>query len=237
MEKGFGGMEWMPLQVVDIAQQSGITSKIYLDFGFNMAINLIVIAIMAYGIYFRRHGRRDLLMVFVSFNIGLFIVLSVITLNEASMAVGFGLFAILSLIRLRSEPFSNIELGYFFFAMGFAVVNAMQVGGDVFNLTNQIFVLILNVLGLATLFLIDHPSLQRGAGYAQLVLDRIFEDDRLLEEHLAERLHAHIVGYSITQIDYVRDITTLEVRYIRHGTPSDRSYAGMAVGGASNYDL
>lgn len=228
-------MDMLSLQLVDNAQQTAMAGDRYLDFLLNVGINLIAIVIMAYGIYFRRHGRRDLLMVYVSFNIGLFIVLSVITINEASMAVGFGLFAILSLIRLRSEPFSNIELGYFFFAMGFAVVNAMQVGGAVFEPRHQAFILMLNVLGLLTLYIVDHPSLQRGVGHVQLILDRVYEDNTLLEAHLEQRLRAHITGYSITQIDYVRDITTLEVRYVRKVSASGHEYAGGSITEAGSH--
>lgn len=197
---------------------SGANQSLILDFLFNLGIDLIAIIIMAYGIYFRRHGRRDLLMVFVSFNVGLFIVLSVITLNEATMAIGFGLFAILSLIRLRSEPFSNIELGYFFFAMSFAIVNAMQIDGTVFDPDQQWFMLLLNVIALVVLYVVDHPSLQRGTAHTQLILDRIFDDDQAVESHLEGRLHAHLIGYSISQIDYVREITTLEIRYIKSGS-------------------
>lgn len=215
------------LQTPSTASQS-----LLLDFLLNLGINLVAIIIMAYGIYFRRHGRRDLLMVYVSFNIGLFIMLSVITLNEATMAVGFGLFAILSLIRLRSEPFSNIELGYFFFAMAFAIVNAMQIDGEIYDPDQQWFVLLLNALALVVLFIVDHPSLQRGTAHTQLVLDRVFTDDSALEEHLEQRLGAHIIEYSISQVDYVREITTLEARYIRRNSGRLSSRSAVTPGGA-----
>lgn len=194
---------------------SVLTESLLLDFLINLGIDLVAILLMAYVIYFRRHGRRDLLMVYVSFNIGLFIVLSVITLNEATMAVGFGLFAILSLIRLRSEPFSNIELGYFFFAMAFAIVNAMQVDGTLFDREQQMFVMLLNGIALATLYVVDHPSLQRGTAYTQLILDRVFSSDEDLKDYLEDRLKAQVIEYSISRIDYVQEITTLEARYIR----------------------
>lgn len=232
-----GIAERWPVLQSDIMQTSIATWDRYLDFLFNLGIDLVAIVIMAYGIYFRRHGRRDLLMVYAAFNIGLFIVLSVITINETSMAVGFGLFAILSLIRLRSEPFSNIELGYFFFAMALAVINAMQVGGSVIDAGNQAFVLSMNAIGLLTLFVVDHPALQRGVGFVQLVLDRVYDDDSVLEADLAQRLRAQIIGYSISRIDYVQDITVLEVRYIRSLPDASRHVSSASIAGRETHAL
>jgi hypothetical protein len=50
------------------------------------------------------------------FNVGLFLALVVITARDVSAGVGFGLVAVLSIVRLRSEPFTNGELAYFFVA-------------------------------------------------------------------------------------------------------------------------
>ena len=46
------------------------------------------------------------------------------------MGVGFGLFAVLSIVRLRSEPFSNRELAYFFVALVLALVCAIDLGAS-----------------------------------------------------------------------------------------------------------
>ncbi|HWV24926.1 MAG TPA: DUF4956 domain-containing protein [Thermomicrobiales bacterium] len=223
-----------PFMALTMQAAAADTPSLLADFLLNLGINLVAIVLMAYGIYFRRHGRRDLLMVYISFNVGLFIVLSLITLNEATMAVGFGLFAILSLIRLRSEPFSNIELGYFFFAMAFAIVNAMQVDGTLFDREQQTFMLLLNAIALITLYIADHPSLQRGTAYSQLVLDRVFSNDADLEQYLETRLKAQIIEYSITRIDYVQEITTLEVRYIRLESVRISGRAGTIPTGESH---
>ena len=97
--------------------QVPVTGPDYADFVLGLALNLSAIFVFAIAIYFRRHTRKDLAVVFVFFNIGLFVVVTVIEMTEVAAALGFGLFAILSIIRLRSEPFSNRELGYFFGAL------------------------------------------------------------------------------------------------------------------------
>ncbi len=70
----------------------------------------------------------DLVVVYALFNLGLFLALVVISQGQVSMGVGFGLFAVLSIVRLRSEPFSNRELAYFFVAIVLALVCAIDLG-------------------------------------------------------------------------------------------------------------
>src|SRR4051794_41952795 len=65
-------------------------------------------------------------MVFAAFNVGLFGVLTVITDKSVGPAIGFGLFAMLSIVRLRSEPFGNADLAYFFCALVLALANGLQ---------------------------------------------------------------------------------------------------------------
>src|SRR3989337_27073 len=62
-----------------------------------LAIDLVAIAVLAYGIYYRRHRRRDLVVIYAMFNVGLFLALVVISNGNISAGVGFGLFAVLSI--------------------------------------------------------------------------------------------------------------------------------------------
>jgi hypothetical protein len=179
----------------------------FADFLLRLLVDLVAIAIFARLIYFRRHGRRDLFLVFTSFNFGLFIVLTVITLSSSAAAIGFGLFAMLSIIRLRSEPFSNTELGYFFAALVLALVNGVSTD-------NLLFPLGLNALVLAAMYVLDHPALLARAQQRHVILDTIFPDDAVLKKELEERLGVRVLGFTITELDYVKDITRLDVRYV-----------------------
>jgi uncharacterized protein DUF4956 len=69
-----------------------------------LGIDLAALAALAYALYYRRHGRRDLVVTFTMFNVGLFLAVVVLNLGHVNASVGFGLFAVLSIVRLRSEP-------------------------------------------------------------------------------------------------------------------------------------
>ena len=177
------------------------------NFLLRLLVDVLAIAVFARLIYFQRHARRDLLMVFTCFNLGLFVVLTVITLSTSATAIGFGLFAMLSIIRLRSEPFSNSELGYFFAALVLALINGVQVGS--LSLT-----LLLNLLVLVTVYVADHRSLFATARQRHVVLDTICPDDEIMKTELERRMGVRVVDFTVTEIDYVKDVTKLEVRYM-----------------------
>ena len=65
----------------------------------------MTISVFAWAIYFRRHRRKDHAVVFWFFNVCVFVMVAVMQSTPVTAALGFGLFGILSVIRLRSEPF------------------------------------------------------------------------------------------------------------------------------------
>ena len=175
------------------------------DLALRLAIDLAATAALVYGLFQPRHQRMDLVVVYVLFNVGVFLALSVIAAGELSMGVGFGLFAVLSIVRLRSEPFSNRELAYFFVALVIALVCALDVG-------HPAYAGLLAGVALLVAWAIDHPRLSRPSRRLVVALERAYDDDEALREHLRRRLRAPVLEVTVLEIDYVRETTRLEVR-------------------------
>jgi hypothetical protein len=173
------------------------------DLALGLAIDLVAVAALVYGLFHPRHGRMDLVVVYALFNAGVFLALSVIVAGELSMGVGFGLFAVLSIVRLRSEPFSNRELAYFFVALVIGLVCA---------LVEPVHAGLLSGVALLLAWAIDHPRISRPSRRLEVALERVFADDDALREHLRERLRAPVLDVVVREIDYVRETMRLEVR-------------------------
>src|SRR6185503_7955755 len=90
--------------------------------GLNLATDLVAITVLAYGIYFRRYYRRDLLLAYFSLNVGVFAVVSILAGSSAGVGLGLGLFGILSIIRLRSDPITQEEIAYYFIALALGLI-------------------------------------------------------------------------------------------------------------------
>ncbi len=177
------------------------------DLFLRLAIDLVAIAALVYAIYLPRHRRMDLAVIYAMFNVGLFLALVVISAGQVSMGVGFGLFAVLSIVRLRSEPFSNRELGYFFVAIVVALVCAIDLGSPPVSA-------LLAGVALAAAFTIDHPRFSRPSRRVVVTLELVFADEEALRRHLEERLNARVTGVTVLEVDYVRETTRAAVAYL-----------------------
>jgi Domain of unknown function (DUF4956) len=184
----------------------------YLDLGVRFVIDLAAILVVSLVLYLRRHKRRDLFLAYMFFNIGLFVALGVIAATRISVGVGFGLFALLSIVRLRSEPFTNLELGYLFLALVLGLINGI---GNI----DRTYALMLNLVVVLTVFVIDHPALNSRVHYRTVVLDSVYTDRIALKAELERRFGVEIHELLINDVDYVRDVTSLSIRYVDLAEP------------------
>src|SRR4249919_2130070 len=124
----------------------------YADYAIDLAVDLLAIFLLAYVLYFRRHRRADLLLAYVTLNIGIFVAISLLGTVRVDIALGFGLFAILSIIRLRSTSVTQQEVAYYFVALVLGLVNGM-------NLDDRRLVVLINVLLLGAMAIVDSERL------------------------------------------------------------------------------
>jgi len=175
------------------------------DLFLRLGLDAAAIAALAYGIYLPRHRHMDLVVLYGLFNLGLFLAIVVITRGEVTLGIGLGLFAVLSMIRLRSETFSNRELAYFFVALVLALVTAIDLGS--LPLAG-----VLAGVALLAAWAIDHPRVARPTSRLEVTLELVFSDRDALRRHLEERLNAQVHDVRVLEIDYVRETTRADVR-------------------------
>lgn len=175
--------------------------------GLRLLIDVVAIAVLAIGLFYRRHRRNDLVVLYVVFNIGLFAAVVVIGEGEVAAAVGFGLFAVLSIIRLRAEQLSFAEIAYFFAAIVLGLVTAIDLGGALETVA-------LAVLVLAAPALVDHPRALRVNRRLEVTLERVFTDTDELRRAVEQRLAVRVIALEILDLDYVREVTRVQVHVI-----------------------
>ncbi|MDY0275679.1 MAG: DUF4956 domain-containing protein [Desulfomicrobium sp.] len=139
-----------------------------------------------------------------------FAVLSVLSSVQFSVAAGFGLFAILALFTLRSEPIDKRDIGYFFGSISLAVITSIQ-GTDVE------FVLAMLSIILVSVYIIDHPRVLRTASGMRIKLDSIpphvVSDPQVLRDEISKRLGVHVTSVRVLRIDYVTEVVQAEVGF------------------------
>lgn len=172
-----------------------------------VATDVVAIAVLAFGIYFPRHHRRDLVVAFLGVNIGVLAVSMVLGSTAVGAGLGLGLFGVLSIIRLRSDEITQHEIAYYFAALALGLLAGLT--GTPTVLGSALMMLIL-----ATLFIADHPALFRRYRQQTMNLDVAYTDEQALRDHLAVLLNGRIVNLLVKHVDLVNDTTQVEVRYV-----------------------
>ena len=181
-----------------------------LDLASRFAIDSLAMVALVFGLYYRRYRDKELVTTAAMFNIFVFAVLTVLSSVQFSVSAGFGLFAILALFTLRSEPISKIEITYFFGSVAIAVI--CSVHGTTIELVASIAGLVL--LGA---FVVDHPSILRSVDGIKITLDKIeahsLSDPPAMRADLGRRLGVEVMSYQILSLDYVNDMARINVFY------------------------
>ena len=98
-----------------------------LGFGFNLLVALIIVRFIYYP---ATHDKRYV-FTFLAFNTIIFFVVSLMSSIEIGIGVGFGLFAIFSILRYRTDPIPVREMTYLFVIAAIPVMNTAALAGEV----------------------------------------------------------------------------------------------------------
>jgi len=171
-----------------------------------IAIDLLAISIMTFGMYFPRHRRRDLVVAFLGVNVGVLAVATVLGSAEVGVGLGLGLFGVLSIIRLRSSEISQTEVAYYFAALALGLLAGLST-------TINPLVIALMALIVVVLFIGDNPRLFKQYRQQTVQLDTAYSDETKLRLELERMLGATVHKVTVQHLDLVNDTTLVDVRY------------------------
>ncbi|NBR77272.1 MAG: DUF4956 domain-containing protein [Microbacteriaceae bacterium] len=77
-----------------------------------LSIDLVLLYLVAYVFFYRRHGRRDVFVAISLVNITLYVLGGALGTFTISLGLGFALFSVISIFRLRSETLGWNEIVY-----------------------------------------------------------------------------------------------------------------------------
>ena len=184
----------------------------------DIVIDFTSLYFLAYVILYRKYRNTEMFVSCSLFNIFIMLIVMAIVRTDFNIAVGFGLFALLSLVQLRSAQFTKTETAYLFGAVSLAVINGA-------GITDFSFVLISNFVVVMSAWFIGTWSLEHSANLItvdnvrkmSVTLDHIDEkaigNREVMARVLAETLGNEVQSFEIKKIDYVRDIVDLAVLY------------------------
>jgi signal transduction histidine kinase len=163
----------------------------------SLSIDLVLLYLLAYVFFYRRHRRRDVFVAISLINMTLFVLGGALGTFTISIGVGFALFSVISIFRLRSETLGWNEIVYLLVALAMG----LTLGVPAFDLAVQsLYATILVV----AVYVVDHPKLfrTRNRQVFTLTTDYIQLDQEQLKNQVESQL-----GHEVKKIT-VRSVTT-----------------------------
>lgn len=184
-----------------------IDQRFLISLGVNIATVLILIGFL----YYRNYHKNDLVFTFVIFNVVIFLLTFAFNHVKISMGAAFGMFAIFSMLRYRTEGISAKDMTYLFIVIATGLINAIQLDYSVLAFFNISIIVIT--------FVLDGNILLKRQ-YSKIVLYEKIElikpefKEQLIED-LKLRTGLKITDVSINKIDFLRDVAVVEVFYAK----------------------
>jgi hypothetical protein len=185
-------------------------------------LDLALISVLTFGLYFPRHRNRDLVVAYLCVNVGVLAVAEVLASSAVGVGLGLGLFGVLSIIRLRSSEIAQHEVAYYFAALALGLIAGLSA-------TLAPLPIALMLLLVVVMYLGDSPRLLRRYRQQIITLDRAIADEGELHDHLERTLGARVRVAIVQQLDLVNDTTLVDVRYQVPQHPRSRSATGSAA--------
>lgn len=177
---------------------------------FKFGLDALVLFVLIRVIYYPIHRKKENLFTYFVFNVLIFFLCVLMNNVKLSMGFGFGLFAVFSIIRYRTEQLSVKDMTYLFAVITLAVINAL-----VSKKVSLVELLFTNATILALVYIMEHLWLTRHEAMRQLIYERIDlikpqNRDKLFAD-LQERLGIKPSRVEIGRIDLLRDTVQLRV--------------------------
>jgi len=196
------------------------------DYLIGAAFNIAVAIVIVRFIYYPWTQNRSYVFTFLAFNPTIFFVMGLLTSIELSVGVGFGLFAIFSVIRYRTEEMPIREMTYLFVIIALPVMNSILTTGDQMEK-----VLIANVTIVALLYILEREwgftfELHKKVTYERIDLITPARREELLDD-LRQRTGLEVHRAEVGRIDFLRDTAEVTMYYNNPSTEA-RSH-GLAA--------
>lgn len=182
--------------------------------------NLMIAVIITRFIYYPLTQTKSFVFTFIAFNSIVYFVLGLLTSTALGVGVGFGLFAIFSVLRYRTDEMPIREMTYLFIVIALPVMNSVLMSD-----TNIARLLIANGAIVALLYALEkewgfHFSGSRIITYDRVDLITPANQEKLLAD-LRERTGLAVDRVEVRKINFLNDTVDMTIHYDKPRAPKN----------------
>ena len=201
------------LQIVNeetISTGFELFEKLNVKFWTRITIDLVSVFVLVRFIYYPIYKNREFFFTFFIFNLIIFLITFLLNKVEMSMGAAFGLFAVFSMLRYRTEGISMKDMTYLFLAIAMGLITAVSKGNwDELSLLNLIIIAFTYLLE-SNLFLKKEAS--KVIQYENIEMIKP-EFQAALIADLESRTGIKINRIAISKVDFLRDTAIIRIYY------------------------
>lgn len=192
-------------------------TKTLSKFGWRIFIDLLSVLVLIRFVYYPLYKHRELFFTFFIFNIIIFLICFLLNKVELSMGAAFGLFAVFSMLRYRTEDISIKDMTYLFLVIAIGLIAAVTKIKDTSDMYEYLFLAIINAIIIVTTYLLESNVLMK----KELAKVITYENITLINTGREEEFKADIKlrtgitvhRYYIQKIDFLRDAAQIKIYY------------------------
>jgi Domain of unknown function (DUF4956) len=175
-----------------------------------IGLNLLSMFVLVRLIYYPIYRNTEFAFTYFIFNIIIFFVTYLLNKVNVSMGAAFGLFAVFSMLRYRTEGISMRDMTYLFLTIALGLIHGITV-----NNTQTSAIISVSLLLLTYLF--ESNILYRREFSKEVMYDKIdltvSQKRQELIADLEERTGLKINRVEVEKLDFLRDMAYLKIYY------------------------
>lgn len=175
-----------------------------------LCINFIAVLILIRFIYFPNYRKKELFFTFFTFNLIIFMITFLLNKVDMGMGAAFGLFAVFSMLRYRTENISAKDMTYLFLAIAIGLITSIsKASAFELSILNSLILLITFFLE-GSLFL--KKELTQSIQYENIEMIKPDRHPALILD-LKERTGLNIHRVAIGKVNFLKDTAMIKLYY------------------------
>ncbi|MEO7991073.1 MAG: DUF4956 domain-containing protein [Chryseolinea sp.] len=180
------------------------------SFLIRLLIDLVTMLILVRLVYHKIYKKKDFFFTFFLFNLIIYVLTYMLNKVELSFGAAFGLFAVFSLLRYRTENISPKDMTYLFVVIALGLITSVSKG-------TYIEIALLNLFIVAFVYALDGNLLIKNEMVQIIQYENIQNikpvNHGALIEDLKNRTGLDIHKIEIESIDFLKDTARIKVYY------------------------
>jgi hypothetical protein len=185
------------------------TQNVTSTFFWSLLINIVTLVLIIAFVYYPNNKQMENIFSFFMFNLMIFLLTFLLNKIKISMGAAFGLFAVFSMLRYRTEGISMKDMTYLFIFISVGLISAIHLRYFELIIINGIVLLFIYILDGNKFFNREQSKL---VDYENIEMIKAENYDLLIKD-LKNRTGLEIHRIIIEKIDFLKDAALIKIFY------------------------